>query len=78
MCPLKRVRYKPYWVYMVKMLPFSEGGIICHECRDSETGGLKYCGQEGVEEVETDCGQDASRDGIEELRSSIIFIVQHI
>ena len=40
----------------------SDGGIICLECRDSETGGLKYCGQDGVEEVETDCGQDASRD----------------
>ena len=39
------------------------GGIICHECRDIEGGGLKYCGQEGVEEVETDCGQDTPRDG---------------
>ena len=47
----------------LKIVSFSEVGIICHECRDSETGGLKYCGQEGVEEVETDCGQDASRNG---------------
>ena len=46
---------------MVYIYLFSDGGIICHECRDSVSGGLKYCGQEGVEEVETDCGQDSAR-----------------